>query len=204
MYYATGPQGWLNDHQMRMQWVISAIQDNCPESKPNCSTSERVEKTTVVQNYYGDWKLIGMSATEISGVTAAVIAEDSSKAAVNGAKQRRLSITQLSDVLYDKFVSAPNLTIDGTDKNTSIAQLFDNTKNSTITATTATYKINPQATLVKTFKYATSYDIFNLSGTEIPTMLNDALCRKEGKTANCSEIANIRNTCENENKPTVG
>jgi hypothetical protein len=204
MYYATGPQAWQNDHQMRMQWVISAIQDNCPESKPNCSTSERVEKTTVVQNYYGDWKLIGMSATESSGVTAAVIAEDSTKPAVTDTSKRRLYITQLSDMLNDSFVAFPFLSIDGTDKNTSIAQLFDNTKNKNITATTEIYSMDKEATLVKTFKYATSYDIFKLSGTEIPTMLNDALCRKEGKTANCSEIATIRSTCENENKPTVG
>ncbi|NBU62951.1 MAG: hypothetical protein EBS29_00345, partial [Chloroflexia bacterium] len=196
MYYATGPQGWLSDHQMRMQWVVSAIQDNCPASKPDCSTSERVEATTVLQNYYGDWKLIGMSATESSGVKAAVIAEDSTKAEITDASKRRLYINQLSDMLNTGFVSYPFLSIDGTDTTKSIPLLFDNTKNSANAATT-TYGINKQATLVKTFNYATSYDVFKLSGTEIPAMLNDALCRKDGKTANCSTSSTLRSNCEN-------
>jgi hypothetical protein len=181
-----------------MQWVVSAIQDNCPKDKPDCTTSERVDAMTVLQNYYGDWKLIGMSATESSGVKAAVIAEDSTKTAITDASTRRLYINQLSDLLNDGFVSYPFLSIDGTDTTKAIPLLFDNTKNST-NATTTAYGINKQATLVKTFNYATSYDIFKLSGSEIPTMLDDALCRKDGKAANCSTSSTLRSKCDNNN-----
>lgn len=196
MYYATGAQAWLNNHQMRMQWIVSAIQDSCPADKTTCQSNERIETSTVVQNYYGDWKLIGMRATESSGVKAAVVAEDSTKTDVTDASKRRLSIYQLSEFLKDAFVTIPFLSIDGTDTSKSIPLLFDNTRNST-NPNTSSYGINKTSTLVKSFNYDTSYDIFKLSGTEIPTMLNDALCRNDGKTANCTTVTTLRNNCEN-------
>ena len=197
MYYMTSAQPWVNDHQVRLQWIISSIQDSCPASKPDCAPNERIEYSSLLQSYYSDWSLIGMQATENLGVKASLIYEDITKADITDNGKRRLAITQNANFLKSNFVNLPFLQLDGNDNDKSIAVLFDNTKNSAAAVSTANYGLNKNATRVSSFTYPTMLDMVAINSTEIPKVLNNSLCRKNGKADDCAEKTTLRTGCEN-------
>jgi hypothetical protein len=197
MYYMTSAQPWVNDHQVRLQWIISSIQDSCPASKLDCTPNERIEYSSLLQSYYSDWSLIGMQATENLGVKASLIYEDITKADITDNGKRRLAITQNANFLKSNFVNLPFLQIDGNDNDKSIAVLFDNTKNSAAAVSTTSYGLNKNATRVSSFNYPTMLDMVAINSTEIPKVLNNSLCRKNGKADDCAEKTTLRTGCEN-------
>ncbi len=196
MYYQTGAQAWTTNHQVRLQWLVSSIQDSCPADKVECTDAERVEFSSLLQSYYGDWNLVGMQATENLGAKATLVYEDVTKAEVNDASKRRLAITQLANVVKNSFVDLPFLQISGTDTDKSLSVLFDNTRNTAAAVATTAYGINKSSTRASTFTYDTMLHMVAVNTTEIPKILNASLCRKNTKADACAEAATYRAACE--------
>jgi hypothetical protein len=190
-YYETGVQTWSANHEVRLQWIISALQDYCPSDKPNCSEKERLEYSTTLQSYYSGFKVVGINATESYGAKAAVIYEDSSKSTVTTAAQRRFAIIKSANYLNAAFVKTPFLTIDGSDTSKSIPVIFDNTKNQS-SPITSTVK---DATKVIVKSYATSLEIVKISSeieTKILNGINKTACTNS-TTVNCRPAMIIAN-----------
>ena len=158
--------------------------------------SERVESNTVVQSYYGNWRLIGMHATEDRSDKATIIYEDSTSPTITPNSTRRFEITKIKDVINNAFVQTPYLQIDGTDNNLSLSQLFDSTRNSNAT-TLSTYGINKSAAKAIAVTVPSQYDVAKVFRNELPNALNNALCRKAGFTDNCTQQATLKTACEN-------
>ena len=199
MYYETSAQLWSSAHQIRMQWLIHSIQDSCPETTSECTPDERVEFSALLQSYYSDWYITGIKATENHGTKASVITEDSTKEDVTNPSKRRLAITQLANLLKNGFVDYPYFQIDGSDKEKSIPVLFDNTKNSAAAVATTSYGINKNATRISSFTYPTMLNSYQITSSEMPKILNDALCRSKNKSTNCTsnDQKSFRAECEN-------
>ncbi|RLT29132.1 MAG: hypothetical protein DWI54_08025, partial [Chloroflexi bacterium] len=196
MYYQTGAQAWTTNHQVRLQWLVSSIQDSCPADKLECTDAERVEFSSLLQSYYGDWNLVGMQATENLGAKATLIYEDATKAEVTDASKRRLAITQLANVVKNSFVDLPFLQISGTDTDKALSVLFDNTRNTAAAVATTAYGISKSASRASSFEYDTMLHMVAVNTTEIPKILNASLCRKNAKADACAEAATYRAACE--------
>ncbi|MCX6016406.1 MAG: hypothetical protein NT020_12605, partial [Chloroflexales bacterium] len=81
IYYETAAKPW-KENSIRLQWLISAIQDSCPRDKPDCAVNERIESNSLIQNYYSDFTVAGVHATENYGSKNVVIYEDGTKSSV--------------------------------------------------------------------------------------------------------------------------
>jgi hypothetical protein len=103
MYYNTDNADWGSDHELRVVWMITALVDSCTapdgvtfddycaENFDNWTTD-----ITVIQTYYEDFALTGLSVQEHHGMEIAVVAqrdadtvdyEDSLWVLVNGLEQ---------------------------------------------------------------------------------------------------------------------
>lgn len=182
MYYANN-HVWGTSHKYRLQWLISSLQNQCTDADAACDDSNRAEKISRVHSYYSDWKLAGITATEQSGVDAAIIYEDTSKSVVNAATQRRLSIAQITKALQMHYLNTPYLNVTDSNPQKSIAGIFDNNAN------TNTYGIDGTATKVYTTSYATDKDFIKILA-EVPKLLNANLCATKNQV-NCSNVNGV-------------
>ena len=200
-YYETASKAWEGQHQARLMWIVSAIQDVCPPDKADCSDSERISQTTSVHNYYGEFTVAGMKASELQPFKSTVIYEDVAQPAVNGT-QRRLQISKLARMLDNAYMNTPFLEVNSTDTTKSIPALFDNRKNAAL-ATLSTYGIDPTATRASTFQYSTPFESIKISSTEIPTILNQLICRKTITTEDCTgqDPTQLLSQCETDMTP---
>ncbi len=196
-YYETGAIVWSQDHKIRLQWIVTSIQDDCPSDTPDCTVDQRVETTGLLASYYGAWNLIGMTASENITNKATIVYEDITKAIVTDNANRRLYINEAKTFLSGAFIQYPLLSIDGTDNSYSIPQLLDNTRNANA-ITLSTYGLNKTATRAATYTFANEYDVITLYRDKIPAILNASLCRNAGQNSDtCSTQAALRTACEN-------
>jgi hypothetical protein len=200
-YYETATKAWESNHQARLMWIVSAIQDVCPPDIADCSDSERISQTTAVHNYYGEFTLTGLKVSELQPFKSTVVYEDVAQPAVNGT-QRRLQISKLARMLDNAFMSTPFFEVNSTDATKSIPALFDNRKNAAL-ATLSTYGIDPTATRASTFQYSTPFESIKISSTEIPNILNQLICRKTITTEDCTgqTPAQLLSQCETDMTP---
>ena len=182
MYYANN-HVWGTPHKYRLQWLISSLQNQCTDTDAACDDSNRAEKISRVHSYYSDWKLAGITATEQSGVDAAIIYEDTSKSVVNAATQRRLSIAQITKALQMHYLNTPYLNVTHSNPQKSIVGMFNNNAN------TNTYGIDGTATKVYTTSYATDKDFIKILA-EVPKLLNANLCATKNQV-NCSNVNGV-------------
>ena len=193
LQYQTSQIIWSTNHSVRLQWIITSIQDACPSDKPDCAVSERIETNAPLQVYYGNWKLIGISAIENKGVKTALIYEDSTQSVITNPIKRRLNIAKIKALLSTGFLKHPFYSIDGSDVNKSISLLFDNTKNAT--AQTGN-NFDPLATKVATFNYPNDGGLQDLFTNRLPNILNNTLCKANGASDNCANQQTLRTSCE--------
>ena len=184
MYYANN-HAWGTSHKYRLQWLISSLQNQCTDTNVACDDSSRAEKISRVHSYYSDWKLVGITATEQSGVDAAIIYEDTSKPVVSDPQKRRLSIAQITKALQMHYLNTPYLNVTDSNPQKSIVALFNNTN----TAITNTYGIDGTATKVYTTSYATDKDFIKILA-EVPKLLNANLCVTKNQV-NCSNVNGV-------------
>lgn len=201
MYYETSTRAWENVHQARLMWIISAMQDVCPPDKADCSDSERVSRTAPVQNYYTAFRVTGVKVSETQPFKSTVIYEDVAQASVNGS-QRRLQMSKVLRVLDNAFMNTPFLEVAGTDSTKSVASLFDNRKNASLT-TLSIYGVDPTAVRTASFEYTTPFESIKISGTEIPKILNQLACRTTTSTESCGQqdMSAVLNACTNDMTP---
>ncbi len=182
MYYANN-HVWGTSHKYRLQWLISSLQNQCTETDAACDESNRAEKISRVHSYYSDWKLAGITATEQSGVDAAIIYEDTSKSGVIDAQKRRLSIAQITKALQMHYLNTPYLNVTDSNPQKSIVGIFNNNAN------TNTYGIDGTATKVYTTSYPTDKDFIKILA-EVPKLLNANLCATNNQV-NCSNVNGV-------------
>jgi hypothetical protein len=173
--------------QVRMQWLVSSIQNVCPTDKADCKTDEKIDTLSVITTYYADWKLAGLQATESFGTKTAIIYEDATKPSNTNNTNRRLEISKIADLMDYLFIRIPFFDIDGTHLDKSIPVLFDNLKNSN--ASTDNYGIDKTATKTFTKPYDTLIDTIKLQAGELPILLDTQL--KSTKRADCKNITTV-------------
>ncbi|MFM2031895.1 MAG: hypothetical protein RLZZ297_660, partial [Chloroflexota bacterium] len=195
MYYETSATPWASAHNYRMLWTVSMLADRCPAETPSCTASEREEYATVLQSYYSNFTLTGLTATEQNGTTAALVSEDSKSTQVTDTTKRRLWYTQLYQLFSAGFVDNATLKIRDTDANISIETLFDSTRNGSA-RTESNYGIPKSVSRVAVATYASHENLVNVNAGLLPTVLNDALCRAANLANGCATAPALRTACE--------
>jgi hypothetical protein len=75
LYQATGL--WQNAHNVRLVWTIQMLNDVCKTFEDDiCSEYSAYNQLQVVQTYYDDWFLTGLTVTEDHSVDIALVYED--------------------------------------------------------------------------------------------------------------------------------
>ena len=103
------PSGaWPSPHQVRLAWVVQALVDQpCdPATDTSADCQEDGYRNNVpqmIQSYYGDWRMTGLTVREEHGTEQAIVYEDP---AVDGDLQDDPAIWALSIVLDRHFTVA--------------------------------------------------------------------------------------------------
>ncbi|MCB0194085.1 MAG: LamG domain-containing protein, partial [Anaerolineae bacterium] len=77
-----GSSGWGQAHNVRLMWLVTALTDTCAAGENDYDTycapdsGHWVSETNVVQTYYEDFTLTGLSVKEDYGMEAAIIAQN--------------------------------------------------------------------------------------------------------------------------------
>ena len=101
-YLATG--SWSQPHEVRVVWLVQALSDYCSEQVDGiCVTYSVQNQPQVIQSYYDDWFLTGLSVREEHGADLAVIYEDP---AVDNNPKDDGALIALSHGLDEAFLSA--------------------------------------------------------------------------------------------------
>lgn len=187
LFYLPTATTTIATQQVRMQWVVSSIQNICPAVKADCKTDEKIDTQSIITMYYADWKLAGLQATEDFGTKTTIIYEDATKPTITNNTNRRLEMSKIADLMDYLFIRIPFFDIDGTHLDKSIPVLFDNTKNSL--ASTDNYGIDKTATKTFTKSYDTLIDSTKFNSEELPNLLDKQL--KSTKRADCKNKTTV-------------
>lgn len=177
MMYAPATEILLANHEVRLQWIVTSLQDTCQKTNDVCDPQKpRKEGVGVVQTYYDDFTVTGMRVTELRGETDAVFYEDARKPEIiNKPEARRLAITRLAGFLGDKFVNENNYTMasDATcaqhqDTCYSITDIFNQ---NTVMDPKYTHGVHTAVIKNRTFTYADSIEATKLYVSDIHNLL---------------------------------
>ncbi|MFM7678334.1 MAG: hypothetical protein ACKO83_05745, partial [Roseiflexaceae bacterium] len=196
LYYENNGNNWLNSHRVRLQWVVSSVQDFCPDDKPNCMDAERQESINVIQTYYGNWMLTGATVTDnITPYEMAVVVEDASSAAVSAPTKRRKEIVNAYTKIDEAFISNPIWNVSDTvNKRMSIVQQFDSRTNADVRTNQLGLDLSSFTATYKT--YATEAEQSYVFLRDTPQILDSTICRNFAKTScTTQEIANLKSQC---------
>ena len=105
-YLPTG--AWPSPHQVRLAWVVQALVDQpcdpATDTSADCQDDGyRNNVPQMIQSYYGDWRMTGLTVREEHGTEQAIVYEDP---AVDGDLQDDPAIWALSIVLDRHFTVA--------------------------------------------------------------------------------------------------
>jgi hypothetical protein len=105
-YLPTG--AWPSPHQVRLAWVVQALVDQpcdpATDTSADCQDDGyRSNVPQMIQSYYGDWNMTGLTVREEHGTEQAIVYEDP---AVDGDLQDDPAIWALSIVLDRHFTVA--------------------------------------------------------------------------------------------------
>jgi hypothetical protein len=197
LYYENNGTNWLNAHRVRLQWIVSSVQDFCPDdSEATCTDADRVENISVVQTYYGNWMLTGASVTDyVSPYEMAVVVEDASSAAVSNPVKRRKEVVNAYAKIDEVFLSNPLWNIsDDSNKRMSIVQQFDSRTNNDIRTNQLGLDLSSFTATYKT--YATESEQYYVFVRDTQPILDSTVCRNFGKN-NCTEqeVNNLKLQC---------
>jgi hypothetical protein len=195
LFYLPTATNTIDVQQVRMQWLVSSIQNVCPKDKADCKTDEKIDTQSVITMYYPEWKLAGLQATEHFGTKTAIIYEDATQPTITDNTKRRLEMSKIADLMDYLFIRIPFFDIDGTHIDKSIPVLFDNLKNSN--ASTANYGITITATKTFTKSYDTLIETIQLHSEELPKLLDTQLKLNSTERAACRYNHGCLPTCSN-------
>ncbi len=204
-YYEPQTSTWTDAHTIRMQWMVSQIQDWCPPDRNTCTDGERVESISTVQTYYSDWFVTGIRATEFGSYQAAVIYEDAAQPVNTASESRRLNIIKAHHFIENQYIDKPLLSVraDATPQS-SLYSMFDNRRNNTLAV--QRFGIAPEALRSTHVSYTSPTDTGGVIAYTVDTVLDSVACRINPTVDGCtgkneSAIQAIRNACINNTSP---
>ncbi|MFN7471617.1 MAG: thrombospondin type 3 repeat-containing protein, partial [Roseiflexaceae bacterium] len=200
-YFESQSAEWVTPAKMRLIWLVSMIQDDCPPNLGNCTTAQRVQSFAPVQMYSSEYMVAGISAKEHLGYTAAIVTDDT-LSSLQTSTNPYLFITQAKSLITNSFVDDGYLSLTNTSQPTrALDQLLSGTRNQTdpIKTTATRYGITPGTTNIQTFSYATDVASILVRSNDLTNVLNATACRTSASVTSCGTEANktaVLNTCK--------
>lgn len=204
LYYESNGQNWLDNHQVRLQWVVSSIQNNCPatsDSSP-CLDSARIETVRIVQTYYGSWMLTGANVTDyVTPYDTAIITENTALPAISANDKRRKDAVVSFAKLDEIFLSNPLWSVnDPVNQSTSIVHRFDSKNNASIRTNTLGLEL---ANFTANYRqYGSDIEQIRLATVDIPNILDANICAAfRVTTCDTTTISQLKQQCVTRENP---
>lgn len=183
---------WGSAHQLRVVWLVHALTDTCTaQGDDGICTAWSLDNEQIVQSYYEDFTIAGISVREEQGVDLAIVYDDPS--AVSPALQNALAVRAdsfsdlalwaLADNLESTFINARDSDGDGQRDITvsEIQQRFNHATNGAIPLESRWGITNSLS--VATHHYLSRDDMLTaLMGTDVEQLLSDAFTENDTPT----------------------
>lgn len=181
MIYQPQTADWGAAHSIRLLWMVQALVDHC--AGPDLSSCYLLNNPEIVQTYYADFKLTGLTVRENRGFDTAVIYEDPE---VDQDIRYDDSLFLLSHVLERTFLAATDcdtvINVDGQDRcqgdgqaDFTLAELkhrFDHATNAGVPEADR-FEL-PNNLSVRTFNYDhPDLAMADMTGVQIPAILEE-------------------------------